>query len=369
MIFLEVNGQRFEGFTRITAERSYMSVPASFSFVATTNPDNVTGFPIAEGDACRVMIDELPFITGFVDQIEVNHSDNAHEIAVQGRSLIADLVDSSMNGDYEINGPIPLKTALENIISKAGVSGISVIDETDGVDGFTDGENLSGKIGSPVWEFMVTLAIKKQVLLTEDGQGNVIMTRGDGETISDQLIKEPNGQGNNIKDSTCRRATRQRFNSYTVLSQDDSASLANLSLDDFEGADTTDKEGTASDTSIRSSRFQCIMAEKASTPEECTQRAVWQSNYNRVRAFSYQCTVQGFATDNGQPFEPGMMPHIIDSYMQIDSDLIIDKVLMTYSETQGSNSKINFLLPDAFTLTASEPQFDESGNDLTGIFS
>lgn len=369
MIQLEVNGTSFEGFTRINAERAYMSVPASFSFVATTSPENLTGFPIAEGDACRVLIDGQPFITGYVDQIEVNHDDNTHDIAVQGRSLVADLVDSTMNGDYEISGPISLKTALENIISLAGISGISVIDETGGVEDFEDGESLSGKIGSPVWEFMVTLAIKKQALLTEDGQGNVIMTRGSGERIPDQLIKIPNGLENNIKNSSCRRATRERFSSYTVLSQDDSASLANLSLDDLSGASTTDKSGTANDDSIRSSRFQCVMAEKASTPEECSQRAVWQSNYNRVRAFSYGCTLQGFTNDIGVPFEPGMMPHIRDDYMQIDSDLIIDTVSISYDENGGSNSTIKFLLPDAFTLTASEPQFIESGNDLEGIFS
>lgn len=369
MIILDVNGQAFDGFKRINAERSYMSVPASFSFVAITDPDDVLAFPIREGDSCRILVDDQPFITGYIDQIEVRHDDNTHEIAVQGRSTLSDLVDSTMNGEYEITGPIPLKTALENIISLAGVSGVSVIDETGGVPDFEDGENLSGKIGSPVWEFMVTLAIKKQALLTEDGQGNVIMTRGAGERISDHLIKEPNGLENNIKNSSCRRATRQRFNTYTVLSQDDSASLANLSFDNLDEVATSDKQGTASDSAIRSSRIQCVMAEKASTPEECSQRAIWQSNYNRVRAFSYGCTLQGFTNDSGAPFEPGMMPHVSDDYMQVDSDLIIDSVSISYDETTGSNSAIKFLLPDAFTLTATEPQFEESGNDLEGIFS
>lgn len=367
MITLEVNGTEYGNFLNINAERSYMAVPGSFSFVATTSPENLTGFPIANGDPCRVMVDGKPFITGNIDQIEVVHDEDTHQINVQGRSLVADLVDSTMNGDYEIKGPIPLKTALEKIIKLAGLT-ITVIDETGGVDDFAADEGLSGDVGAPVWELMVKLAIKKQVLLTENGQGNVIMTRGYGARISDKLIKEPNGRENNILGSRCKRGTRERFNTYTVLSQDDSVSLASIDIENFDAVASSNKQGKATDDAIRLTRFQCLVSEKASTPDECQLRAVWQSNFNRVLAFAYSCSVQGFVNDEGDVFEPGMMPHVRDEFMQVNSELVIDRVALSYSGDNGSISSIDFLLPDAFTLAASEPKFEDSGNDLEGFF-
>lgn len=370
MITLIVNGSEFEGFTRINASRSYSAVPGSFSFVATTSPEDLTTFPIAEGDACKVMIDGAAFITGYVDQIEVSHSDDAHEIAVQGRSRIADLTDSTMDGTFEIKGPMPLNAALKQIITLAGIPEISVIDNTGGgLTPFTLDDNLSGKIGDQVWSLMASLAIKKSVLLTEDGDGNVVITRGEGETISDQLIKIPDGAENNIKNSSVRHSMRERFYKYLVVSQDDSASMANITINNLVATETTDKLGIAFDSEMRSTRNQCLMAEKASNPADCIERATWQANYNAVKSFSYSCQVQGFTTDSGEPFAPGMMPHVIDEFMQIDSDLIIDSVELSYSQDDGSNTALTFVLPDAFTLQATTPQPSNSGNDVTGILS
>lgn len=369
MIWLEVNGTRFDGFTRISANRSYSAVPASFSFVATTSPEDLTTFPILEGDACRVMIDDVAFITGYVDQIDVRHDDSTHEIAVEGRSLCSDLVDSTMNGKFEIEGPTTLTFALAKIIRQAGVSDITVIDNTGGADlSFTKNDNLSGKIGEQVWSFMASLAIKKQVLLTEDGDGNVVMTRGAGEKISDQLVKIPDGEKNNIKSSSVRRSQRERFYKFEVLSQDDSTSMMGISIGSYTADQPTEKENFVLDSVLsgRPGRCMCIIAEKASDNAGCKTRAQWQFDNSLVKAFAYSCQLQGFVTDSGYPWEPGMMPHIIDNYMQIDSELIIDSVSFSYSSGEGSTTELNFLSPNAYKLIASEPK--NTGNDETGFF-
>lgn len=368
MIYLEVNGQIFEGFKSVSAERSYSAAPASFSFSATTSAENVTAFPINEGDACRVLIGDQAFITGFVDGIDVTHDDNEHSIAVSGSSLVSDLIDSTMDDQYEIKGPIPLKTALEKIIAMAGVKNISVIDDTGGVEDFEENEVLSGEIGEPVWSLMIKLAIKKQVLLTENGDGNVVITRGEGQKISDVLFKHPNHRDNNILRSNCKRSRKERFNTYKVFSQDDSVSLESIDINNFDAVASSNKFGDAKDDVIRASRVMCIVSEKASQPEECKQRAIWQANFSRVSAFAYACRRQGFVNDAGNAIEPGMMPHVDDAYMSVNADLIIDTVRFSYDESSGSIALLDLLLPDSFTLAATEPTFEDSGNDLGGIF-
>lgn len=369
MITLEVNGIEYQGFTEIGASRSFLSVPGSFSFTATTNPNDVTSFPIKVGDACRVLIDGKAFITGHIDTTKTEHDESAHQISVQGSSKLSDLVDSTMDGRYQIVGPMPLKTALEKIIELTGadVKVFEYISPGDPVEEFTKDENLSGKLGEPVWAFMVELAIKKQVLITEDGNGNVIITRGSGFRVSDKFIKEPNGELNNILSSSCNRTQRQLYNTYTVLSQDDSASLASIDFDKQESLEAAvNKNAQYVDDKIRKSRLNCIVAEKSSSFNECEARAIWQSNVSNVQSFSYQCDHYGFTTQSGVMIEPGMTAHVNDVYNQVNSDLIVDEVSISYTERGGSIASIKWLMPNAFTLQAEKPR-ESTGNDLEGF--
>lgn len=369
MITLEVNGIEYQGFTEIGASRSFLSAPSSFSFTATTNPDDVTKFPIKTGDACRVLVDGKAFITGHVDTTKTEHDENSHQISVQGSSKVSDLVDSTMDGRFEIVGPIPLKTALEKIIALSGaeIKVLEYISPGDPVEEFSKDENLSGKIGEPVWAFMVELAIKKNVLITEDGNGNVIITRGSGFRVGDKFIKEPNSELNNILSSSCNRTQRQLYNTYTVLSQDDSASLASINFDDEESLESAvNKNAKYVDDKIRKSRLNCIMAEKASTFSECEARAIWQSNVSNVQSFSYACDHYGFTTESGVLIEPGMTAHVKDDYNQVNSDLIVDEVSISYTERGGSIASIKWLMPNAFTLQAEKPR-ESTGNDLQGF--
>ena len=370
MISLEINGLKYDHFTSIQVKRCYDAVPSDFSFTATTDPTDVTKFPILIGDICQVLVDDTTFITGFIDEITVTHSKSNHNINVKGSSIAVDLVESTMDASYEVVGPISLKSALESIVQKLELN-VSVIDKTNvAIDDFETSERLSGDIGSSVWSLMVQAALKRNVLLTEDAFGNVIMTRGQGETLNYTLEKRVNGASNNILSSDITKSHSRRFSVYKVLSQPNGTDLSQLTFSDdpIENEKQTESGAESTDDMIRRSRKCSIMAEQASSTDQCLTRAIWQSNVSKTQSFSYRCTRQGFKTEDGTLIEPGHIVYVRDEYMSIASDLMIASVNLSYSLTGGSIATYECVLPDAFTLQANTPRFEKSGNDLEGIF-
>ena len=69
MITLEINGNRFGGFTDISVFRSVENISGSFSFSATN--ENIVDFPIEAGNACRVLINNDSVADGFVESINL----------------------------------------------------------------------------------------------------------------------------------------------------------------------------------------------------------------------------------------------------------------------------------------------------------
>lgn len=371
MIHLEINGQPLEMFKNVEVSRSYQSVPAEFSFTATVSPSDLTQFPVTIGDACKVIVKGEVFVSGFVDEITPRHNKDTHEISVRGASKVVDLVESCIDGSYDIHGPQTLKEALESIIFKSGVD-VAVIDTTETPATFDEGEVIAGDIGYSAWSLMLQCAIKKNVLLTENANGDVVITSAAGTKINTTLIKEENGAKNNIMGSNMRLSHAQRYHTYTAISQDGSSAMSFNLLgeeDPSEGDSTgSDNRGTAFDGEIRQSRKKAFITEQSSDHAQCLERAVWQANYQRVQSFEYNCTVQGFFYTTGEMIDCGHVVNVKDVYMSVESDLIIDTVTFTYTQRGGSLTRLKMLLPDAFTLEASEPKFEDTGNDMGGLF-
>lgn len=371
MINLEVNGRVYGNFTRITATRSYIEVPADFSFTATTDPQDLTYFPIQKGDKCRVLVNDKAFITGHIDVVSIDHSQGRHEISVEGRSMVSDLVDSTMDGRYEINGPIGMLEALKRVVALSGLE-IDVLNNVDDIPDFTINEKLSGDLGSPVWDFMTDIALKKNVLITENGDGQIVLIRGGGKKIHDSVIKKQFGEDNNITASRSVRSDRTRYNKYKVLSQSDSSALAGGLFGTDEHTATASISGSVTDDDIRVTRVKCFVSEKSGGQTDCYNRAVWQSNMSRSKGFSYSCDAPEFISNEGTVFEPGQVLHVLDEYQMVDSDLIIDTVSLEYDMTGGSKLTREFLRADSFTLIANEPKAPskKKGNNTDwGIFS
>ena len=368
MISLEINGLNYQHFTQISVTRSYDKIPSDFSFRATTDPMDVTQFPIHEGNIVRVLVDGDVFVTGFVDEITVRHSQTEHTITVSGSSVSVDLIQSTMDSTFDIIGPVALQTALQNIVNKIHLN-ISVIDKTGiELESITEAERLTGNLGASVWSLMIQAALKRNVLLSEDKNGNILMVRGEGRKLDYMFEKSVNGQNNNLLSSSLTRTSQNKFHLYQVFSQPNATALSGVPWEENEEIAFTDPQGISTDHSIRRSRINAIVAEQSSTAEQCSERAIWQNNVCSSQSFRYQCTHQGYNTSTGLLIEPGDILFVKDDYVSLAAELMVETVTLNYSLNDGSIGTYNMVLPDAFSLQANVPTFAESGNDLDGIF-
>lgn len=367
MIVLEINGLNYQHFTQISVTRSYDKIPSDFSFRATTDPLDVTQFPIHEGNIVRVIVDGHVFVTGFVDEITVRHSISEHTITVSGSSIAVDLIDSTMDATFDILGPISLQEALQTIVNKLNLN-ISIIDKTGiTLEPLAPAERLTGNLGATVWSLMVQAALKRNVLLSEDGDGNIIMVRGEGRKLDYTFEKRVDGEKNNLLTSSITRSAQGKFHVYKVFSQPNANALASVPWQEEETA-FTDPVSESTDISVRRSRMNAIVAEQSSNLSQCTERAIWQNNVCSSQSLRYQCTHQGYTTSSKMLIEPGHIIFVTDDYVSLASELMIETVTLNYSLRGGSVATYDMVLPDAFSLQANVPTFSESGNDLEGIF-
>ena len=366
MITLEVKGNKFKGFTDISVFRSVETISGSFSFSATN--DDVVSFPIKAGDPCRILIKNESVIDGFVESLQVSYDADTHSIALSGRDKTADVIDSSVIGKKEFVGPISLKNIIETTLSDNGITGISVINKAGSIESFKEGEFFSAEIGATVFEFIEKYARKRQVLLTTDGNGNIILARAGTDTAIITLQTIKGGTENNILSANVNYDFTQRFNKYIMESQLNPSAFSFGA--DVDNANVVNQSGTDTDDKIRESRQLRIMSGSSDSSGDLGNLATWHANLRRARSTDYSIVVQGFHQDDAQTklWIPNQLVQIIDEFADVSATLLIRSVEYNFNLTTGSTTTISLVDKDAYTLEANisnaEERVNKIGNNL-----
>lgn len=365
-ITIEINGIQFEGFTNISITRHIESMASAFSFDATNiEPIN---FPLKRGDACKIFVNTIQVMDGFIEILKGNIADSEHILTVEGRDKTSIVIDSSISTDTQFKSNITFKDIIKQTLRKNGITGIDVIDNVGDIEKFTIKEIENAKEDQNIFEFLEKLARKKQVLLTTDGLGNIILERASTEVISTKLLlKQSNTENNNILTSSFISDETERYNKIIIRSQ------ANISVTNSDKNEIVGFLGSASDINIRTGKTLVIVAEESlSGTKEATNRAIWEINVRKARGFSYNCIVQGFSFDNQdetQIWPINKLIDIVDDTWDINARLLIKSVEYRLNiRDDGSRTILNLTLENAYTVSTEESQIivknTRTGNDL-----
>lgn len=358
---LEVNGIRYGRFTEASAVISLDSIARGFSFTAVSTEG--LPLPFKGGEPCRVIVDSDPILDGFIELVSVDYDARGHSITIEGRSKTGDIVDSSLQGK-EINAPISLQKIIEGVISEIGLD-IAVIDNTT-IEDFNEAEDKIGPaVGENAFDFIERLARKRQVLLTSDGDSNVVITRSEPTQIDVNLQNVVQSNSNNIISGSVSYDRTQRFRDYFVKSQQNTSSLVfggSASL-----ADVVDQGGVALDDEVRGGRQLVMKAEKASSNDQATERAIWEANIRRTRSQVYSSTVNEYRTQSGELWSTNKLVTITDEFADINARMLINSISFKFDITQGRKTVLGFVDKDAYQVEISEPQpVDNVGGNLFG---
>ena len=347
MMQLEVNNVLYTGFKSANVKRSLGSISGAFSVTVTNKPGQI--YPIRRGDTCRLLINNTPVITGAVEIVNSSGSPGNNLITIQGRDKTRNIIDSCIGTDGEFKGGISLENLIRTAMTRVGITGISVINTVPGLRAFTELELNSDFITATLFNYFQGYAQKRQVLLTTDGNGNIVISRSGSNRISTLLLNKINGPNNNIKSYSLESDESKLYNTYIVHSQANIS--ASRKLGALDSASLQGVIGVATDSSIEAGRVLHINAEKSSTSAEAAQRAIWERDTRKAKALQYSCTVQGFTTDAlGTPWTPNTIVSIEDDFADIKSEMLLVDVTYNLTLDGGSQTTLRFVDKDSYNL-------------------
>lgn len=369
-ITLEINGINFEGFTSINVQKSMENISGKFSFQATflSAPNNIIeGFPVKRRSKARVLVHGIPIINGYVEIIRINYNDNSHTISIEGRDRTCDVLDSQLDGNVEFKPPISIQDVIKSTLKSINITNIDVVNEAGKIEPFNQNELVSSRIGQTAFSFIETYSRKRQIFLSIDGDGNIVLIRASKQSLPTGLFNRINDpKNNNIKSASISFDDTGRFNLYRCKSQGNPVVLN--STGETETATIITRNGVVEDPEIRNTRILNFTAENSSDSVTTGERAKWEANIRRSRSFVYRVTVQGATYDGTNPWRVNRLVQVIDDFAGINAILLIKEVSFNLDLNSGTTTDLDLVFQDSYTPEPTQPKQQKKTNPVGVVY-
>lgn len=338
VVTLTVNGMDFSGWKSVRIEAGIERQARSFEMSVTDRWPGSSGLArrINPGDLCEVRIGADLVCTGHADATPINYDANGYTIMVRGRSKTADLVDCSADnaaGQWK-------DSKSEKVISDlAGRYGLTVSNETD-----TGAALIEHQIqqGETAHESLDRLARQRQILITDDAAGNVVIAApGSGGRASSALEL-----GVNILTASAGFDYSEVYSNYEVKGQ-------RKGTDDAFGADAAQTRGTATDTSLKRRRVLIVRQHGQADPATCAARATYEQQIRAAKAQEIRYTVAGWRQADGSLWRPNLTVRVVDALMGVNADLLITECNYRLDDDAGQITEL-VVMPAAGLMTGPE---------------
>lgn len=345
---LEVDGVQYTNFTAASCELRLDSLSNTFRFDAVA--PNGQPLPFKGGEECKVIVDDETVLTGFIEVVAVNYDGTNHTISVSGRDKTADLLDSTIDEIDDIRGDgLTLKALIEKVIETLGLD-IQVIDEVNPAP-YNAAEDLAApEPGDNAFQFIEKYTRKRQVLLTSNGDGNIVIAANSGQSAEGAVQHVIGAEDNNVMSSSFSYDTTGRFNAYKFSSGLNPVAL-NLA-GDTDLASLVNQGAGVFDNDIRAGRQLIIISESPFSDGNCEDRAKWEADIRRARGLVYSATVPGFrvAGTEGALWQINRIYQIVDDFVGKIEPMLCNSVTFTFDVGTGRNTTLGFVGEKAYTL-------------------
>ncbi len=373
-VSVEIDGKTFETFKSVNIDTDLDTF--GFAFDLEINIPNQESDINTQGKAIKINIDGETLVTGFIEKQTISTTRDSTSIIINGRDKPCDFIDSRVSNKV-FSTPIGFETLLKKLLvitgyevvapnkkiglqTELGVNQIAVVNEYGDIENFANSEGIGFSKDESAYELIQRLADKRRLVLGTNGDGNIVI-RKIGQKITSTILQRYKIQGvnttaNNIQTSTIVRDDSKRYYEYKIVS---SSTSTNPNNEDWQSAVDNLKDnkvqysGVFYDNEIRPTRkFIDYVANL--TNSQCQERAEWECNIRRAKAFEYRCRIFGFRQNlntvisKNPLWEINSLVYIFDEVCNVEGEFLVKSI--KYSKSlSGTFCDLVLVNPLAYT--------------------
>jgi len=352
---IEVNGVEYFGFKSSTVETRLDALSNTFSFTS-AGPA-----PFKVGDPCRIIVGDQTVLTGHIEVVSGSGDSSSHEITYSGRDLTGDLVDSSVGVLSDLGTSISLKTIIEKVIANITDLDLKVIDQVNPKNFNPAEDKISPEPDDNAFEFIEKWARKRQVILTSNSDGNIVIVQTPGVNTIYALQNVIGADNNNVKSFSFSYDQTGRYNLYKMRSSLNPGSLSLAGTTN--NSDVVNQLGNAKDGDVRPGRVLVMSPEGSYSNTENNNRAEWEQRIRKARGQLYSAVVQGFTpVDSSDLWQVNTIIGVLDDFAGISAEMLINSIVYNLDNDTGSTTTLSLVEQNAYNLEITEPVTEKIGN-------
>jgi len=355
-IFLNINGNKFGGWTGATIRKSLYNMTGSFGLTATDiYPGNAQKWGIAMGDECTIEIDDQTVITGYLDEINISYDASGHNIQIGGRDKTADLIDCSFTQTAKEWNKQTISKIITDLCSPFGIT----IDIDDSVSEAaaekTPNDKFKVNEGETVFDAIMRLCKTKGILPVSYCDGKLILTRAGTERTNDSLEL-----GVNIKAGSLSQSNKDRFQTYIVRGQ-------GIGNDDKDLVSTNQPVAQYSDPVILRYRPLVVWPDCHCDTKYCQDRAMWEAVNRAGQSRRIDYEVQGWTQSNGVIWPLNSLVSVKDTFLEVETTMLISDINFIVDESTGMITRLELVHPNTFDMPPATSNTDKVEEIKTGF--
>lgn len=331
VVELEVGGFRYGGWKSVRVTRSIESIAGSFALTVSDRWGQGEPWAIAEEDPCRVKINGITVIDGYVDRRDIAATDKERSLTYVGRDRAGALVDCSAVLKKWTYTNVNIADFARTLAAPFGVP-VSV------QPGLTLPKVAKVVVspGDTVFEAIMRAVSDQSVLLVSDGAGGIVITRA-GATRAASLV-----EGENIKTAQVSYDGSERFRRYVIATS--------TSGTDESSGNATRIQAEAIDEGVRRpDRVLLIRPDKGHSLKDARARGDWEARIRAAKAETVTVVVLGWKQPNGALWPVNALTRVrAPNLIGVDGDLLISQVEHSIGD-DGQITQLRLVRPDAFT--------------------
>lgn len=289
---------------------------------------------------CTIADDGDLLLTGYVVAVNIRVSGRETRTTIVGRSKTQDLADCHLLGTFttsQFTGST-LDAIARAVCAPFGI-GLVLGPGVNVGDPFAD-----ATLGQETaFEYLERLARQRAVLLTDDQNGNLVITTAGTIRAPADLVM---GRGGNVAEALARLDGEGRFSLYRILSQAGITLTGSVVL--------TAVEAVAQDGAVPRFRPWAHLAESASMPGDAKKRANWEAAHRSGEAVNATLTVPEWRA-GGALWQMNQIARCDVPRLQLDDDFLIYELEFRLDHA-GRRTVLEVAPPSAFQPEPAAPK-------------